>query len=471
MTNDEHILLWNKCLAIIKDNVSEQAFQTWFQPIIPLKYGENSLTIQVPSQFFYEYLEDKYIDLLRKTIYRVIGAGTILNYRVLIEKENNTTVDYPTEGVHSAIKRITPSNANKSPNPFDNAVASQDLDSQLNPKYTFDNYLEGKSNKLARTAGMAVAENPGKTAFNPLFIHGASGVGKTHLCHAIGIRIKEKYPQKRVLYVSAHLFQVQYADATKNNSRNDFINFYQSIDTLIIDDIQELIGKEKTQNAFFHIFNHLHQIGKQLILTSDKAPVELEGLEDRLITRMKWGLTADLEMPDIELRRNILAAKIKSDGLTIAPEVIDFIATNVKDNVRDLEGIVVSLMAHSLLNNKEIDLDLAKKIVAQSVRIKEPALLSVEKIKEVVCRHFDLEEALIQSGKRTREVCQARQIAMFLSKKLTDKSLAHIGTIIGKRDHATVLHACRTVRDQIEIDKSFRSTVDEIEKKLTYEMV
>lgn len=471
MINEDHIFYWEQCLKIIKDNVSDQAYQTWFQPVIPLKFEENTLTIQVPSQFFYEYLEDKYIDLLRKTIYRVIGSGTILNYRVLVEKENNTTVDYPTENGVSSIKKITPTNANKSPNPFDNAVAPQDLDSQLNPKYTFENYLEGKSNKLARTAGMAIANNPGKTAFNPLFIHGGSGVGKTHLCHAIGIKIKEKYPQKRVLYVSAHLFQVQYADATKNNSRNDFINFYQSIDTLIIDDIQELIGKEKTQNAFFHIFNHLHQIGKQLILTSDKAPVELEGLEERLITRMKWGLTAELEIPDIELRRQILAAKIKADGLTIGQEVIDFIAANVKDNVRDLEGIVVSLMAHSLLNNREIDLDLAKKIVAQSVKLKEPTSLSVEKIKKVVCQHFDLEEAMIQSGKRTRDICQARQIAMFLSKKLTDKSLAHIGSIIGKRDHATVLHACKTVKDQIEIDKSFRSIVDEIEKKLTYEFV
>ena len=471
MINEDHIFYWEQCLKIIKDNISDQAYQTWFAPIIPLRFEENTLTIQVPSQFFYEYLEDKYIDLLRKTIYRVIGEGTILNYRVLVEKENNTTVDYPADNGVSSIKKITPTNANKSPNPFDNAIAPQDLDSQLNPKYTFENYLEGKSNKLARTAGMAIANNPGKTAFNPLFIHGGSGVGKTHLCHAIGIKIKEKYPQKRVLYVSAHLFQVQYADATKNNTRNDFINFYQSIDTLIIDDIQELIGKEKTQNAFFHIFNHLHQIGKQLILTSDKAPIDLEGLEERLITRMKWGLTAELETPDIELRRQILTAKIKADGLSIGQDVIDFIAANVKNNVRDLEGIVVSLMAHSLLNNREIDLDLAKKIVAQSVRLKEPTSLSVEKIKKVVCQHFALEEALIQSGKRTRDICQARQIAMFLSKKLTDKSLAHIGSIIGKRDHATVLHACKTVKDQIEIDKSFRSVVNEIEKKLTYEIM
>ena len=471
MINEDHIFYWEQCLKIIKDNISDQAYQTWFAPIIPLRFEENTLTIQVPSQFFYEYLEDKYIDLLRKTIYRVIGEGTILNYRVLVEKENNTTVDYPADNGVSSIKKITPTNANKSPNPFDNAIAPQDLDSQLNPKYTFENYLEGKSNKLARTAGMAIANNPGKTAFNPLFIHGGSGVGKTHLCHAIGIKIKEKYPQKRVLYVSAHLFQVQYADATKNNTRNDFINFYQSIDTLIIDDIQELIGKEKTQNAFFHIFNHLHQIGKQLILTSDKAPIDLEGLEERLITRMKWGLTAELETPDIELRRQILTTKIKADGLSIGQDVIDFIAANVKNNVRDLEGIVVSLMAHSLLNNREIDLDLAKKIVAQSVRLKEPTSLSVEKIKKVVCQHFALEEAMIQSGKRTRDICQARQIAMFLSKKLTDKSLAHIGSIIGKRDHATVLHACKTVKDQIEIDKSFRSVVNEIEKKLTYEIM
>ena len=465
---EDHAIFWSKCLKIIKDNVSDQAYVTWFQPIVPLKFEDSCLTIQVPSQFFYEYLEDRYIDLLQKTIYRVIGTGISLNYRVLVEKESNTTVDYPTEGSR-AIKKITPTNANKSPNPFDSAIDSHDLDSQLNGKYTFDNFIEGEANRLPRTAGLAIAENPGKTAFNPLFIHGASGVGKTHLCHAIGVRVKEKYPQKRVLYVSAHLFQVQYADATRNNTRNDFINFYQSIDVLIIDDIQELVGKEKTQNAFFHIFNHLHHVGKQLVITSDKAPIDLNGLEERLITRMRWGLTAELALPDIELRRNILKAKVKSDGLTINPEVLDFIAANVKNSVRDLEGIVVSLMAHSLLNNKEVDLDLARRVVSQSVRIKEPERISVERIRTVVCKHFEMDEKLIQSAKRTRDVCQARQIAMFLSKKLTDKSLSHIGTIIGKRDHATVLHACKTVRDQIETDKAFRSTVDEIEKKLVYE--
>ena len=468
MTIMEHNILWDKCLEIIKDNVSEQAFKTWFQPIVPLKFEDNCLTIQVPSQFFYEYLEDKYIDLLQKTIYRVVGTSVALNYRVLVENESNTTVDYPTEGAR-AIKKITPTNANKSPNPFDSAVASQDLDSQLNGKYTFDNFIAGDANRLSRTAGQAIAESPGKTAFNPLFVHGMSGVGKTHLCHAIGVQIKEKHPQKRVLYVSAHLFQVQYADATRNNTRNDFINFYQSIDVLIIDDIQELVGKEKTQNAFFHIFNHLHHVGKQLVITSDKAPIELDGLEDRLITRMKWGLTAELGLPDIDLRREILKAKIKADGLTISPEVIEFIAINVKNSVRDLEGVVVSLMAHSLLNNTEIDLELTRRILSQSVRLKEPEHLSVERIKEVVCNHFKLEEAILQSAKRTRDVCQARQIAMFLSKKLTDKSLSHIGAVIGKRDHATVLHACKTVRDQIETDKMFRSTVDEIEKKLVYQ--
>ena len=469
MNKKDHIFFWNKCLDIIQGSIPEQAFLTWFQPIVPLKFEENCLTICVPSQFFYEYLEDKYINLLRRTIYQAMGAGITLNYRVLVEKENNTTVDYLTEG--SSLSLTKTPNPGKSSNPFNNVVTPQELDSQLNPKYTFNNFIEGKANKLARTAGINISDKPGATAFNPLFIHGSSGVGKSHLCHAIGNQIKEQFPQKRVLYVSAHLFQLQYAEATQNNTRNDFINFYQSIDVLIIDDIQELIGKERTQNTFFHIFNHLHRIGKQLVITSDKKTIELEGLEERLITRMKWGLTAELEIPDFNLRRDILNAKTKADGLVIAPEIIDFIAVNVKNSVRDIEGVVVSLIAHSLLNNKEIDLALAKQIISQLVRLPSPPLLSVERIKETVCKYFDLEEALLQSAKRTRDVCQARQIAMFLSKKLTDKSLTHIGTIIGKRDHATVLHACKTVKDQIEINKAFRNTVEVIEKKLTYGIV
>lgn len=460
----DYQLLWNKCLSVIKDNVPEAAFNTWFTPIIPLKYEGNKFTIQVPSQFFYEYLEDKYVDLLKMTLHRVIGQGTILNYRILVDNKAKLTVEYPAQDSSVAIKKTTPVNANRIPSPFIQSQP-QDLDPHLNPKYNFENYFEGTSNKLVRTAGEAVAQNPGKTTFNPLFVFGPSGVGKTHLCHAIGTRIKELHPETKVLYVSAHLFRIQFTEAIRKNTTNDFINFYQNIDVLILDDIQELIGMDKTQNTFFHIFNHLHQLGKQLILTSDKPPVDLQGMEERLITRLKWGLTAELSRPDLDLRKKILKNKISHDGITIPDEVFNFIANNVTENVRDLEGILVSLMANAVINNKEIDLSLTKRVVCQAVKL-EKKQISVQTIQETVCKYFNLDQSAIQTNSRKREVVQARQITMFLSKKYTDCSFSHIGKIVGKRDHATVLHACKTIKDQIEINKDFRSTVEEIEGQL-----
>ncbi|WP_106827812.1 chromosomal replication initiator protein DnaA [Parabacteroides pacaensis] len=460
----DYQLLWNKCLSVIKDNVPEAAFNTWFTPIIPLKYEGDKFTIQVPSQFFYEYLEDKYVDLLKMTLYRVIGQGTILNYRILVDNKAKLTVEYPAQDSSVVIKKTTPKDANRIPSPFIQSQP-QDLDPHLNPKYNFENYFEGTSNKLVRTAGEAVAQNPGKTTFNPLFVFGPSGVGKTHLCHAIGTRIKELHPEKKVLYVSAHLFRVQFTDAIRKNTTNDFINFYQNIDVLILDDIQELIGMDKTQNTFFHIFNHLHQLGKQLILTSDKPPVDLQGMEERLITRLKWGLTAELSRPDLDLRKKILKNKISHDGIVIPDEVFNFIANNVTENVRDLEGILVSLMANAVINNKEIDLPLTKRVICQAVKLVKKQL-SVQAIQETVCKYFNLDQSAIQTNSRKREVVQARQITMFLSKKYTDYSFSHIGKIVGKRDHATVLHACKTIKDQIEINKDFRSTVEEIEGQL-----
>jgi chromosomal replication initiator protein len=376
--------LWNNCLNVIRDNIPEPAFNTWFAPIVPLKYEKQVLTIQVPSQFFYEYLEDKYLDLIQQTLYREIGEGTILNYRILVETESNTAVEMRGESKkfpsieNKPNKRVTA----KVPSPFD-IVETPEFDSQINSKYTFNNFFEGDSNKLARTAADAVALNPAKTAFNPFFLHGNSGVGKTHLCHAIGSKILELYPEKKVLYISAHLFKVQYTDARRFNTINDFINFYQGIDVLIIDDIQELSGLEKTQNTFFHIFNHLHQNNKQLIMTSDCAPMDMQGVEERLLTRFRWGLTAQLERPDKELRKRILQNKVLSDGLSIPEDVIDYIAESVTENVRDLEGIIVSLMAHSIINNREIDMNLARRVVEQSIKF-EKKRITVKKIQETV---------------------------------------------------------------------------------------
>lgn len=456
--------LWNQCLKVIQDNLPEAAFKTWFLPIVPLSYNNKVFTIQVPSQFFYEYLEDKFCELLKTTLHRVIGIDTILQYRILMENTTNTVVDYRGDAKSTTDKSL--SKINKIPNPFQKVVAEDDFDSQLNSKYTFNNFFEGESNKLARTVGEAIGQNPGKTAFNPLFVHGASGVGKTHLCHAIGARIRELHPEKRVLYVSAHLFKIQYADAGRYNTTNDFINFYQGIDVLIIDDIHELTGIEKTQNTFFHIFNHLHQNNKQLVLTCDKSPSELLGIEDRLLTRFRWGLTTKIEHPDKSLRLKILQNKVLHDGLSIPEDVIDYIAENVIDNARDLEGIIVSIMAHSLVYNKEIDLPLAKRVIGQAIKKIEAKKITINTIESTVCEYYNIKNELIHTASRKRQIVQARQVTMYLSKAYTEMSLAQIGSLIGKKNHATVLHACKTVKEQMEVDKVFREEIAQIEKKL-----
>ena len=466
MIESNHVVLWNRCLDIIKDNVPDTTYNTWFAPIVPLKYEDKTLYLQIPSQFFYEILEERFVDLIRKTLYKVIGEGTKLMYNVMVDKTSipNQTVNLEASNRSTA---VTPKNifdGNKAPN-FLQAPAVQDLDPHLNPNYNFENFIEGYSNKLSRSVAEAVALKPGGTAFNPLFLYGASGVGKTHLANAIGTKIKEIYPEKRVLYVSAHLFQVQYTDSVRNNTTNDFINFYQTIDVLIIDDIQEFAGVTKTQNNFFHIFNHLHQNGKQLILTSDRAPVLLQGIEERLLTRFKWGMVAELERPTVELRKNILRNKIHRDGLQFPPEVIDYIAENVGDSVRDLEGIVISIMAHSTIYNKEIDLELTQRIVRKVVR-SESKSITVDDIINVVCKHFSLDTATIHTKSRKREVVQARQIAMFLAKSYTDFSTAKIGALIGHKDHATVLHACKTIKELREVDKTFRAEIDDIQASL-----
>jgi len=455
--------LWNKCLSIIRDNISEASYNTWFAPIVAQKFENNIFVLQVPSQFFVEYIEEKYIDLLRMTLFRVAGQGTRLEYRVLIDKSSGKATQIPSTNEQPKSKQASTVASNYI-SPY-HRVQLPEIDPQLNPSYNFNSLIEGASNKLARTAGVSIANEPGKTIFNPLFVYGQSGVGKTHLANAIGVMTKQLNPEKRVLYVSANTFQIQYTDAVRSNSVNDFLNFYQTIDVLIIDDIQEFSGKTGTQNTFFHIFNHLHQTGKQLVLTSDRSPLVLVGLEQRLLTRFKWGLSAEIEKPDFELRKAILENKIYRDGLEISEEVIDFIAENVVDNVRDLEGVLVSLMAHSTLTDMPIDLDLAEKVVGRIVTVSK-RVNTVEKIRDAVCEYFSLSVDAISTKSRKREVVQARQIAMYLSKQLTKNSLSSIGMTIGQRDHATVLHACKIVTDLMDIDKGFRNSVREIEERL-----
>jgi len=454
--------IWSNCMDIIKDNVSDKAFQTWFVPIIPIKYQDNDFTVQVPSHFFYEYLEEHYADLIYASLSRITGKSPVLYYRIIVDRSDKkgggTILQSERPSPVNEAKKTTVQ-LNKSPNGL---VPAAEWNPNLNPRLLFHNFFEGDSNLLARRVGESICEkNFGKT-FNPLYIHGCSGVGKTHLCHAIGNRMTERFPEKKVIYISSHLFQVQFTDASRNNVSNDFINFYQGVDTLIVDDIQELAGKEKTQNAYFHIFNHLHLLGKQIILTSDKAPSDLQGIEERLISRFKWGATAELSKPDIELRKKILENKIKQDGLKISEEIVDYIAENVTDHIRDLEGIITSLMAHSLICNREVDLELTKRVVNKAVKI-EKRQITVDKIQDVVSNYFKIDLKDIHSKSRKREIVQARQVTMFLSKKYTDFSFSHIGNLVGKRDHATVLHACRAIQDSLDIDKKFRVAMNDIE--------
>lgn len=460
--------LWGKCLSFIKDNLgnNDQAYHTLFGSLRALKYENNEFMLEVPNPFFVEVLEGQYLELMRSALYKSAGKEVNLLYSVITDKTHNISMNMESSKRSSALQPERPVvNANKAPNMMRSSNVV-DLDPRLNPKYNFENFIKGNSNQFSRTVAETVAQHPAKTSFNPLFLYGHSGVGKTHLINAIGTRIKELYPEKRVLYVSANLFQHQYTDATMNNRVNDFISFYQSIDVLIIDDVQEFIGMTKTQNTFFHIFNHLHQNGKQLIMTSDRAPVMLQGMEDRLLTRFKWGLTAELERPDVELRRNILKNKIRRDGLDISESVISFIAENVNESVRELEGIINSMLAQSILFKRDIDIDLAQRIVNQVVKCAEVKPLSLEQIVEKVCNHYKVEAASIHTKSRKREVVLVRQVAMFLAKKHTNVSSSKIGKVIGNKDHATVLHACKMIKDQMEVNKAFQAELQDIEASL-----
>lgn len=472
--NSDFKIVWEKCLNVIRDNVPGSSFKTWFEPIVPIKLEDRVLTIQVPSAFFYEYLEEQFIDILRKTLRMVLGNGAKLEYNVVMGSNQGNavyTLKYPTNSnnkINNKPLTIPLSSEEKTiiRNPFIiPGIQKLQIDPQLKPDNTFDNFVEGDCNRLARSAGFAVAQNPGGTAFNPLMIYGSSGLGKTHLAQAIGIEIKERFPDKTVLYVNANKFQTQYSEATRNNNRNDFLNFYQMIDVLILDDVQEFAGKDKTQETFFHIFNHLHQLGRQLVLTSDKPPIELKGMEQRLLSRFKWGLTADLQNPDFETRMEILKKKVYKDGLVLSDEVLEYIASHVTSNIRELEGALVSLLAQSMLNKREITLDLTAKLITKLVKNSKREL-SIEYISKVVCDYFNMPVEALQTKTRKREVVQARQIAMYFSKNLTKYSLASIGSYIGAKDHATVLHACKTVTNLKDTDKNFRVFVDEIEKKL-----
>ena len=467
--------VWRNCLSFIKDNIQPQAFKTWFEPIQAIKLTDYSLSIQVPSKFFYEWLEEHYVKILKVALTKELGGNAKLVY--IIKMENTYGNKQPfTEKIPSSNRSAIKSQQadiplkNKNPelkNPFViPGIRNVQIESQLNPIYSFENFLEGDSNRLARNAGIAVANKPGGTSFNPLLIFGGVGLGKTHLAHAIGVDIKDKYPEKTVLYISAEKFTQQYIESVKKNNRNDFIHFYQIIDVLIIDDVQFLSGKSGTQDVFFHIFNHLHQNGRQVILTSDKAPVDMQDIEQRLLSRFKWGLSAELQRPDFETRVSIVKNKLYRDGVQMSDDVIEYVAKNIKTNIRELEGAIISLIAQSSFNKKEITLGLAREIVEKFVKNTKREV-SIDYIQKVVSDYFQMDVDTLQSKTRKRHIVQARQLAMFFAKKFTKASLASIGSQIGQRDHATVLHACKTVDNLSSTDKQFRKYVEDLTKKLS----
>ncbi len=470
----DHERIWERCLDVIKDNVSEQSFKTWFEPIRALKLHENVLTIQVPSQFFYEWLEEHYITLLKKIIRKELGAEGRLEYSIIMENGYQSahpyTVKMPTGNARD-VRNPAVSMPVEATLPIKNpfilpGLKKVKVESHLNAHYSFENFIEGDCNRLARSAGFAVANKPGGTSFNPLLIYGGVGLGKTHLAHAIGIEIRKNHPEKSILYVPAEKFTQQFIEAVKNNTVNDFQQFYLMMDVLLIDDVQFLAGKEKTQDIFFHIFNELHQNNKQIVITSDKAPVEMAGMEQRLLSRFKWGLSADLQTPGLETRIAILQKKMYAEGIELPKEVVEYLAYSITTNIRELEGAMISLIAQSSLNKKAVTLDLAKQMIDKFVK-NTAREVSIDYIQKVVCDYFDLPIELLKSKTRKREVVQARQIAMYFAKKMTKSSLASIGAHCGGKDHATVLHACRTVNNLQETDKQFRGYLEDLEKKLS----
>ena len=459
--------LWDNSLLLIKDSVTEQQYNTWFKPIVFESYkpSTKTLLVQVPSPFVYEYLEQNFVDLLSKVLHRNFGEGIRLTYRVVTDKEHKLSQDIEADPDDADMAKQTRERAQQTAAQPAVPQQQEDIDTQLDPKLTFNNYMEGDSNKLPRSVGLSIAEHPNTTQFNPMFIYGPSGSGKTHLVNAIGLKAKQMYPQKRVLYVSARLFQTQYTDAVLHNASNDFINFYQSIDMLIVDDIQEWAGKAKTLNTFFHIFNHLFRNGKRIILACDRPPVELKDMPDRLLTRFSCGLVCELEKPNIQLCVDILSNKIRRDGLKIPVDVISFIAQTCNGSVRDLQGAINGLLAYSIVYNSSIDIRLAERVIKRAVKVDDKPL-TIDDIVETVCHHYNVTVTAVNSKSRKRDYVVARQVTMYLAQKYTKMPASRIGKLVGNRDHSTVIHSCSKVEERLKIDAGFSDELISIENGL-----
>ncbi len=458
--------VWNDCLEIIKENVGEENFGTWFKPISPLRVDGDVLTIQVPSQFFYEWLEDNYVPVLKKAVHTVLGATGRLEYSVIVDSGNHqnppVSVNYPNGSRKSNVNGV----GSDDYSPFTYKALNPHLvNSRLNPNYSFDNFVEGDCNRLARSAGVAVSKKPGITSFNPLMLYGGVGVGKTHLVQAIGNEIKNNLPDKIVLYVDQNDFTNQFLGALQNHKIQEFQNFYLQVDLLILDDVQFLAGREKTQEMFFHIFNQLHQSGKQIIMTSDCPPRDMKGFQERLLSRFKWGLTADLQEPDFETKLAIIHRKMLADGIKIPTEVAEYLAYSVDTNLRDMEGVLNSLIFHATLLKKEIDLELAKEVMKNIIK-EIQSDVSVDFIQKTVSDYFKVDLDNIKGKIKKREFVIPRQVAMYFCKRYTQLTLSLIGENFGGRDHSTVIHALESVEDMMKADPNFKLSVEELGKKL-----
>ncbi|MBC7447229.1 MAG: chromosomal replication initiator protein DnaA [Hymenobacteraceae bacterium] len=470
MRSAPHVTVWTNCLRVIRERVEEPSFRTWFEPIKPISLSADAvLTIQVPSQYFYEVLEEHYVEVLRTALNQELGPGGRLEYSIIIDqgdaRNKPQAVHLPTGGGTAAPKGRATGPAEPARNPFAQRALSRDFqESQLNPSYTFDTYIEGSCNRLARAAGQAVADKPGINAFNPLMIYGGVGLGKTHLIQAIGNQIKQQHPEKFVLYISSEKFVNQFIEMARNAAIDDFANYYLQVDTLIIDDVQFFAKKDRTQDIFFHIFNHLHQSGKQIVMTSDRPPRELAGLEERLLSRFKWGLTTDVQSPDLETRMAIIQSKMASDGIDIPPHVVEYLAYSVDTNVRELEGVLVGLIAQSSLLRREVDLEMAKQALRHVISDIDTEV-NLDFIQKTIAEHFSVTVDLLKDKTRKKEIVEARQLAMYFAKELTPLSLKVIGYGFGGRDHTTVIHSIKEVSKRAELEAPYRATLDELRAK------